>query len=183
MDLTGPDRGPHTLKGWLPWVAAAIVMAVLAGVAVTTLFLRDSRTAEDAASVEDVADLAVEAAQDLDVDAGMELLCEAPMALYRMTLMTIIDDARDAAGTVDPDVDYKVSDVSDGATGSFVVEVTSSEKGLEDRELTSRVFVEQRGERSCVAGIGDPDATEPEITLSGDGYTGATPPSLPPRTP
>ncbi|QCW49420.1 hypothetical protein FE634_01475 [Nocardioides dongxiaopingii] len=177
MELTGPERGPHTLRGWLPWIAVGVVMVVLAGVAVLTLFLSDAKSAEEAENVDDVAGLAVEAAEELDIGAGIDLLCEAPMDLYRQTLETMINDARERSGTVDPAVDYAVSDVSDGATGSFVVEASSSEDGLEGQDLEVRVFVEEQDGRSCISGIGDVDDEEEQIRISGGGYSGARPPS------
>lgn len=180
MNVTGPDRGPHTLKGWLPWVVVGVVMVVLAAVAVTTVFFTGPGNAEDAETVQDVADLAVDAAETLDVAAGIDLLCEAPMDLYRMSLESTIAEAQDRAGTETPDVTYTVRDVSDAATGSFVVDITSDEVGLADEDTTVRVFVEDRDGRSCVAGVGSEDDAEPEVTLSGDGYDGATSPSASP---
>jgi hypothetical protein len=181
MELTGPDRGPHTVRGWLPWAAVGAVLLVLAGVAVVTLFVAGPGDAAGADSVEDVADLAVDAADDLDVAAGIDLLCELPMDLYRMSLETLIDEGRDEAGTDDPDVDYEVSDVSDGPTGSFVVTISSDEEGLADRGTSLRVFVEQRDGRSCIVGVGEPDAEEPEVEVAPEGYGRVTSPSVSPR--
>ncbi len=180
MHVTGPERGPHTLKGWLPWAVVGAVMVVLAGVAVASFALGGPAGADDAETVQDVADLAVDSAEGLDVESGIDLLCEAPMSLYRESLMTMIDDAQERSGTDTPAVDYAISDVADGAEGSFVVDVSSSEEGLRDSDATIRVFVETRDGRSCISGVGDEDDARQEVRISGRGYTRATSPSTSP---
>ena len=134
---------------WLVGVAVIVVMAVVAG---AVLLLSGPGDAADARSVQDVADLAVEAAEELDVEKGVDLLCEAPSDGEREELEDLIAEAQDEAGTDDPEVDYEVSDVEGDETGSFTVEVTSDEDGLEDRDLVLEVEVGQDGDRSCVEG-------------------------------
>ncbi len=126
-----------------------VVVAVAAG---AVLLLSGPGEASDARSVQDVADLAVDAAEELDVEKGVDLLCEAPSDGEREELEDLIAEAQDEAGTDDPEVDYEVSDVEGDATGSFTVTVTSDEDGLEDRDLVLEVEVGQDGDRSCVEG-------------------------------
>ncbi|MFB9314577.1 glycoside hydrolase family 18 protein [Nocardioides plantarum] len=151
----GPSAagGPTSGRSKAPWIVGLALVAVLAVVVVLVVTLTGSKAAEDARSVQDVADIAVDAAQDLDVDAGVDLLCEAPGASDRDQLESLIDEARDRAGTDDPDVDYEISDVEGDKSGSFRVHVTSDEQGLEDQELDFVVRVDVRGERSCIAGL------------------------------
>ena len=135
-------------------------MVVLLAVGVG-VFALSGTDASDARSVDDVADLAVEAAEDLDVEKGIDLLCAAPDDRLRDELEDLIAEAQDRAGTDDPEVDYRISDVSDGSTGTFEVEVTSEESGLEGEGAAYKVFVAKDGERSCIAGVGDPGDDEP----------------------
>lgn len=132
--------------GWI--VAGVIAFVLLFAGGVTTLVLASGG---GPTSVQDVADEAVDAAEALDVDAGIDLLCEAPKSWERRELERLIETAQEQAGTDDPDVTYEVSDVQGDAEGSFEVRVTSDEEQLEDDELAAEVFVEQRGERSCIA--------------------------------
>jgi hypothetical protein len=110
-------------------------------------------TGGDAETVEEVADDAVAAAEDLDVGAGIDLLCDAPSDGDRDDLEDLIDEARDRAGTHDPEVRYEISDVEGDASGSFVVTVTSDEDGLDDERLEMRVIVEERGDRACISDV------------------------------
>ena len=153
-----PSSGPPAdqrpgARSRTPWIVGLALVAVLAVVVVLVVTLTGSKAAEDARSVQDVADVALDAAEDLDVDAGVDLLCEAPDASDREQLESLIDEARDRAGTDDPDVDYEISDVKGDETGSFRVHVTSDEDGLDDQELDFVVRVNVRGDRSCIDGL------------------------------
>ena len=130
-------------------MAVLVIVAVVAG---GVLLLSGASEASEARSVQDVADLAVEAAEDLDVQAGVDLLCEAPHGGDRDELEELIEQAQDEAGTEDPDVTYEVSDVEGDETGSFQVEISSDEEGLEDRDFEITVEVGQDGDRSCIEG-------------------------------
>lgn len=148
---SGPSAGPPAgARSRLPWLVGGGVVLLLLVVVVLVVTLTGSKAAKDARSVQDVADIAVDAAQDLDVDAGIDLLCSAPSDDERRELQDLIDEGRQRAGTDDPDVDYQVSDVEGDATGSFQVRVSSDEAGLEDQEFSVRVNVSKRGERSCI---------------------------------
>ena len=132
--------------GWI--VAGAIAFVLVFAGGVTTLILASGG---DPTTVQEVADEAVAAAEDLDVEAGVDLLCEVPGDGERRELERLIEAAQEESGTEDPDVDYEVSDIEGDAEGSFDVRVTSDEEEFEDDELAARVFVERRGERSCIA--------------------------------
>lgn len=54
----------------LPWVVGGVVLLVLAVVVVLVLTLGGGNEADDASSVQGIADLAVDAAEDLDVEVG-----------------------------------------------------------------------------------------------------------------
>lgn len=131
-------------------VAVIVVVGAVTAAAITL-------SGGDPTSVEDVADEAVDAAEDLDVDAGIDLLCDAPTSEQRSDLGDLIDEARDRAGTDDPDVDYEISDVEGDTAGSFLVTVTSEEDGLDDERIEMRVLVEADGDRSCIAGVEEAD--------------------------
>lgn len=164
----------------LPWAVVGVVMVVLATYAVVILFFDDPEDPGEADTVQEVADLAAEAAELFDVRAGVQLLCEQPMDLYRMSVDSTIAGWQDAADTETPDMTYRISDVDDGAAGSFLVDITSDEPGLEDESQQLRVFVESREDRSCIVGTGDADDEQPTTRLSGGGYDGA---SSPPPSP
>jgi hypothetical protein len=136
---------------------AVLVLLVATGGAVVAL------TGGDADSVQDVADQAVAAAEDLDVDAGIDLLCAAPTGDQKDELEDAIDGGRDHAGTDDPDVSYDVSEVEGDASGSFRIDVTSDEDGLEDYEFAAIVVVESHDGRSCIAALEDIDTGEQEV--------------------
>lgn len=138
---------------------AAGVLVLLLGIGGAVLALSGG----DAESVQEVADQAVEAAEDLDVDAGIDLLCEKPTAEQQDELEELIEGAREESGTDDPDVSYEVSDVPDGASGTFDLRVTSDEEGLDDAELEVVVVVEAQDGRSCIAGVEDPGNGEEEV--------------------
>lgn len=161
-------------------------MAALCAVAVVRLFMSDPEEPTEAASVQDVADLAVVVAEGLDVEQGVEVLCDRPIDLYRMAVEATIVRWQAQSGTQAPEVDAEVSDVDDGASGSFVLRISSEEDGLEDEQRTFRVFVESRDGRACVTGVGGPRSERPTTRFAGKGYTGATSPSpvpTPGRTP
>lgn len=146
-----PGRPGRRRPLW-PWLVGVGVLVVLAVVAGGVLLVSGPGEASDARSVQDVADLAVEAAEDLDVDAGVDLLCETPSQEDRDELEELIERAQEEAGTDDPDVTYEVSDVEGDETGTFDVEVTSDEGDLEGRDLELTVEVGQDGDRSCIEG-------------------------------
>lgn len=150
-----PSGPPAAGRNRLPYVVGGGLVLLLVVVVVLVVTLTGSKAAEDARSVQDVADIAVDAAEDLDVDAGIDLLCEAPTAAERDELEDLLDQARDRAGTQDPEVDYEISDVEGDETGSFRVQVSSDEDGLDDEQLDLVVLVESRDGRSCIAGLSD----------------------------
>lgn len=148
---SGPPRAGGRSK--VPLIVGGGMVIALAVVVVLVLTLTGSKDAADASSVQDVADVALAAAEDLDVDAGIDLFCDAPSADDRAELDDLIDEARERADTDDPEVDYDVSDVEGDTSGSFAVRVTSDEEGLDDAELEFTVTVESRGGRSCIADV------------------------------
>lgn len=180
-DSTG---GRSRLLTVLPWVVVGVVMVVLAAVAVVRLFMTDEDPG-GAASVQDVADLAVVATEAVDLAGGLALLCDEPMRLYPDTVDATLKQWRGRAGSEALDLSVEVSDVDEGPTGSFVIAITSPESGLEDVEEDFRVFVESRDGRSCVTGVGGVRAQRPSTRFSGDGYVPVTspPPSPATRTP
>lgn len=147
-----PGRQPRR-RNPLPFLIGGGVVVVLVIVVVLVVLLGGSKDAADARSVDDVADVALDAAQDLDVDAGVDVLCEAPDPDDREALETLIDEARDRAGTDDPDIDYEITDVEGEATGTFRVTVTSDEESFDGSSGSFLVTVEQDGDRSCIAEI------------------------------
>ncbi len=134
-----------TRLGWI--VAGAVALVLLLAGSVTALVVAGG----DPASVADVADAAVDAAEDLDVDDGIDLLCEAPSSKDREDLEELIDTAREETGEDSPDATYEISDVQGDAEGSFEVRVTSDEDELSDSELAAVVHVEERDGRSCIS--------------------------------
>ncbi len=166
----------------LPWVVVGVVMVALAGVAVVRLFVDEPAAPTDAATVQDVADLAVEVTEGLDVQAGVDLLCDEPIELYRMAVESTIIRWQALSGTQVPELTADVSDVDRGPAGSFVIKISSDERGLEDVQQTFRVFVEDRDGRSCVVGVGGPKAQRPTTRFARDGYTGVTSPPPAPTT-
>ncbi len=135
---------------------------VLAIVVVLVVTLTGSKAAADARSVQDVADLAVSAAQDLDVDAGVDLLCAAPGEERVQDLNDLIEKGQEKAGTADPDVDYAISDLEGDSIGSFTVTITSDEDGLEGRTGDLVVVVGRDGDRSCITEFNEGDGTVDE---------------------
>lgn len=133
-------------------IAVAVLMVVGAAVAAAITL-----SGGDPTSVDAVAGEAVDAAEDLDVGAGIDLLCDPPTSEERSDLSDLIGEARDRAGTGDPDVDYEISEVEGDGSGSFVVTVTSEEDGLDDERIEMRVLVEEDGDRSCIAGVEEVD--------------------------
>ncbi len=147
-----PPPAPPARRKALPWVVAGVVVLVVAVVVVLVLVLSGQGDAADARSVEDVADLTVEAAEDVDAEAGIDLLCEAPSDDQVDDLDELIADGREEAGTDDPDLDVEAKDLQGDDEGSFVVAVTSDDDE-EGRELTIAVTVETRDGRACIAGL------------------------------
>ena len=109
----------------------------------------------DPTSVQEVADQAVEAAEDLDVGAGIDLLCTAPTRQQREELEDLIAEGREETGSDEPEIDYEISEVEGGASGTFRVRATSDETALQGKELDAVVRVEERDGRSCIAGLDD----------------------------
>lgn len=160
-----PQQPPNPSKrNALPLVVGSGIVVVIGLVVVLVLVLGGGKNAADARSVQDVADLAVDAAEDLDVTKGIDLLCDPPPEQERAALDQLIADGRDEAGTDDPDVDYTISDVEGDAEGSFTVTVSSDDPGLAGHEFTMTVSVETRGDRSCIARLlsrdMDPESSE-----------------------
>lgn len=165
----------------VPWVVIGVVMVVLAAVAVVRLFVERTDEPGEAASVRDVADASAEVTETLDVPGGLELLCEVPMDLYRMTVdATVTRWQADLAGGL-PDVTARVSDVDEGATGSFVIRITRALDGTADEKRNFRVFVDSRDGRSCITGVGGVNAERATTEFSGRGYSRATSPTPVPR--
>jgi hypothetical protein len=161
----------------LPWAVGGVVgaaMVWLAWVAVDRVVLGDDTDPDQAASVDDVASMSVVVAEDLDVLGGVELLCERPMDLYRNTVEYTITRWQNLAGGELPTVVAEVSDVSGGATGSFVIAIRN--EGATSEQHTFRVFVETRDGRSCITGVGGPKARRATTSFSGDGYMDVTTP-------
>ncbi|MFS3129153.1 hypothetical protein ACLM5J_12205 [Nocardioides sp. Bht2] len=136
-------------------VGGAVVVLVGVGAAVWAL------TGGDAGSVSEVADDAVAAAEELDVDAAIDLMCDAPTAEERAVLVDGIAQARADAGTQDPQVDYRISDVEGEAAGSFVVHISTDEPGLQDEEtygaVSVKVIVKDDDGRSCISSFDSVD--------------------------
>jgi hypothetical protein len=145
--------GARARRSWLPWaVGGGVVVAVLiVGGAVFAL----SGSDDDPASVREVADQAVAAAQDLDVDAGIDLLCKAHSGDDRHFLDSAIDAARTATGQDAPDARYDVSNLEGSTTGSFDVTITSGDPALEGVVGAAHVKVGRDGDRSCIASFED----------------------------
>lgn len=180
--MTGrADGGQWRLLTVVPWVVVGVVMVVLAGVAVVRLFVSEPGASTEPVTVAAVADLAVTATEDLDVAAGVEMLCDQPIDLYRMAVESTITRWQTESGVQVPEVDAVVSDVDEGATGSFVIDIDSDQEGLEDEQQTFRVFVESRAGRSCVTGVGGPRSTRATTRFAGKGYSGVTSPPPVPR--
>lgn len=174
----GSDHGSRRrVLRFLPWVAAGVVMVALTAVAVERLFVEEPEEPTEAASVQDVADLAATVTEDLDVARGVEMLCRPPIELYRMTVESTITRWQALSGVQVPEVTAEVSDVDTGSSGSFVLRISSDEEGLEDEQRTFRVFVDYTDGRSCVTGVGGPKAQRPTTVFAADGYTGVTSPS------
>lgn len=165
----------------LPWVVVGVVMLALAAVAVVRLFVDDADESAQAASVREVASLVAAATEDLDIAGGIDLLCEEPIELYRMTVESTITTWQGLSGTQAPSVDAAVSDVDEGAAGSFVLRIRSDEDGLQDEQEDFRVFVDVRDGRSCVVGVGGPDARRPSTRFAAGGYSPVTSPPPVPR--
>lgn len=157
------------------------VMVALAGFAVVQIFLTSPKEPDEATSVGDVAELVTLTTENLDVDGTFDLLCAPPMDLYRMGLESRLADLQDRSGKPDPELDVEVSDVDAGPSGSFVVSVASTDPALGDLDEQLRVFVQNKGGRACIVGIGDADATTPSLRPSRAGYDGATSPAPTPR--
>ncbi|MDO9455165.1 hypothetical protein [Nocardioides sp.] len=164
------------------WVVVGVVMVALAGVAVVRLFVDQTDAPTDATTVQDVADMAVTVTEDLDVVGGVDLLCAAPLDLYRMAVESTITTWQVMSGNDVPDVQAEASDVDEGAAGSFVIRISSDEDGLEQEKQNFRVFVESRAGRSCVVGVGGPKAKRPTTEFSGGGYSRVTSPPPSPRS-
>ncbi|NGZ99771.1 hypothetical protein G5V59_03875 [Nocardioides sp. W3-2-3] len=130
-------------------VAGAVAAVLLVAGGVTALVVSGG----DPTSVQEVADAAVDAAQDLDVDQGIDLLCETPSKKDRHDLEALISEAQDEAGTKDPDVDYKVSNVKGDKEGSFDVTITSDEDAFKDETIAGTVTVATVDGRSCITGF------------------------------
>ncbi|MEO9322070.1 hypothetical protein ABFT23_01185 [Nocardioides sp. C4-1] len=174
------DGRRRTLLKVLPWAVVGVVMVSLAGVTVVRLFVDAPPDDPDqATSVEDVAELSQEIAETADVDAGIALLCGRPLLLYKMAVSATVDrwETTDADATIEA----TVSDVADGATGSFVIDLDSGDT-LPGADRAYRVFVESRDGRSCITGVGGRDATSPTTLFSRDGYTDVTSPPPAPRS-
>lgn len=164
------------------WAVVGVVMVGLASVAVVRLFVADPADPGRADSVRAVADASVEVADTLDVQGGLDLLCEEPIDLYRMAVESTIVRWQTLSGTQTPSVTARASEVAAGTSGSFLLRVSVDEKGLDDERRTFRVFVEKRGSRSCVVGIGGRKAERPSVRFAGEGYSGVTSPTPTPRT-
>jgi len=154
----------------LAWIVGGAGVLALATVAIVTVFFTEPDRAENAASVQGVADLSVVAAEGLNVAGAIELLCEPPMNLYRMSLETLLAEAQTDTGTDTPQVDAEVTDVSEGPEGSFLMTISSDEPELADRTNTLRFFVENRDGRSCIVGRGSPKDTKARVLFSGTDF-------------
>ena len=117
-------------RSWLPLALAGGFVAFALLVAVLAYLTNDTGEPAKARSVDDVAELAIEAVEGADTDFAQQLSC------------------RDDASTPyvgESSAKAEKSDVEGEATGSFTLTVP----GLGEFELT----VAQDGERSCVAGV------------------------------
>ncbi|MDT0201580.1 hypothetical protein [Nocardioides sp. AE5] len=140
-------------RNLLPWIVGGAVLVLLLIVGTLVWALSDSKPD----SVQEVADRAQEAAEDLDIDKGIELLCEAPSEKDRADLDELLGQAREKAGTDDPEVTYEISKVTGEEEGSFHVEVTSDDGELEGHRMFFKVLVESKDGHSCIAGVAEAD--------------------------
>lgn len=154
-----PARGGGANRGLLVGLAVLLGVLLLGG----GTWALVAATSDDApGSVRETAEQAVDAAEDLDVDAGARLLCSAPSDDERADLEDAIDEARETAGTDDPEVDYAISDVEETDDGgSAVVRATADEEELGDAFLEVRLDVTSDGGDFCIDEIEVLDGSGP----------------------
>ncbi len=152
-------------------------MAALAAVAVLRVVVDPDDEPGEATTVREVADQAVDVAESLDISGGTALLCEAPIDLYRQAVESTVVRWQSLSGEDLPAVEAGVEDVDSGPEGSFVLRVDPESPELDGEERAFRVFVQQRGSRSCVVGVGGPRAERPTTRFSRGGYQGVTSPT------
>lgn len=141
-----PEIGRNAKLGLL---VGASALLLLAAVALTVNLTSGS----GANSVQDVADQTVHAAQNLDVDAGFDLLCEAPGADQRASLVKALRKGIVAAGTNDPALEVVVTNLTGDTTGTFDVSLTSRDLGLRGRDGKLSVEVSERDGHSCISNV------------------------------
>ncbi|HSV39215.1 MAG TPA: hypothetical protein VLI04_10670 [Nocardioidaceae bacterium] len=124
------DAAPDEQRSWLPLALAGGFVAFALVVALLAYFANDTSKPVSARSVDEVAELAIEAVERADADFAQELSCS---------------DEASTPYVGDESAQATKSAVEGEATGSFRLTIP----GTGQFALT----VEQDGDRSCVAGV------------------------------
>lgn len=154
-----PARGAGAHRGLVVGLAVLVGVLLLGGGTWAVV----AATSDDApGSVRETAEQAVDAAEDLDVDAGARLLCSAPSDDEQADLEDAIDEARETAGTDDPEVDYEIRDVEESDEGgSAVVRAVADQEELGDAFLEVRFVVTADDGDYCIDEIEVLDGSGP----------------------